>query len=103
MTSATETLKTAEEHAKYYEGKRAELAATIAENDTSVAQLRQAVTLARGAKRVCPREKAEAYLDPALEGKEPPSPSCRSCTTRHGAWPRRSRGWVGPKTACSAS
>ena len=71
VTSATETLKTAEEHAKYYEGKRAELAATIAENDTSVAQLREAVTIcARGAKRVCPREKAEAYLDPALEGKE---------------------------------
>ena len=72
MTSATERrFENREEHAKYYEGKRAELAATIAENDTSVAQLREAVTLcARGAKRVCPREKAEAYLDPALEGKE---------------------------------
>ena len=45
----------------------------------SVAQLREAVTrCARGAKRVCPREKAEAYLDPALEGNRscwPPMPT----------------------------
>ena len=69
VTSTTEALKTAEEHAKYYEGKRAELAATIAENDTSVAQLREAVTLC-ARRQGCAREKAEAYLDPALEGKE---------------------------------
>jgi len=61
---ANKTLIEAKSHAAYYEGRRNELAEKIAENDTSVAQLREAITCSmHGAKMLCDRATAETYLD----------------------------------------
>jgi chromosome segregation ATPase len=71
VEQANGTLNNAKAHAKYYAEKQLELAAKIAENDTSVSQLREAVSLSvHGAKKVCDRATAEAYLAEREDGKE---------------------------------
>ena len=67
--AAIASFSTAKSNGAYFETKRNELAAAIAENDVSVAQLREAVSKSTySAKHMCARDEAAEFLDG--EGKD---------------------------------